>query len=131
MEIVDRADPPRRSRDELLICDAALDLLDGDSVSMAPGEGCRGEDLALLNWGLGDARLIDGDEAERLVLRGSFTRDRSIRVLKDWTRERGVDGTTSGAFLGDEFVVENGLLERVVRAEPATDSEALDVAKSR
>jgi hypothetical protein len=98
---------------------------------MAPGEGCRGKDLALLSCGLGVVRLIDGDEVERLVLRESFERDRSIRVLKDWTRERGVDGTTGGAFLGDEFVVEKGLLERAVRVEPATDSEALDVAESR
>jgi hypothetical protein len=52
-------------------------------------------------------------------------------VLKDWTRERGVDGTNGVAFWGGEPLVATGLLERVVRVEPATDGEALNVAEAR
>jgi hypothetical protein len=98
MEIVDRADPFRRSRDLPLTCDAAPDLLEGDSVKLGCGEGCRGEDLALLDCGLGIVRLIDGDVTERLAPGDSFTRDRSARVLMDLTRERGVDGANGAAF---------------------------------
>lgn len=49
---------------------------------MARGEG-RGEDLGLLDCGLGVVRLIDGDETERLVSRDSFACDCSTRVPKD------------------------------------------------
>jgi hypothetical protein len=49
---------------------------------MARGEG-RGEDLGLLNCGLGVVRLIDGDETERLASGDSFTCDRSTRVPMD------------------------------------------------
>jgi hypothetical protein len=97
---------------------------------MGRGEG-RGEDLGLLNCGLGVVRLIDGDETERLVSGDSFTCGRSTRVSIDWTRERGVDGATGAAIRGGEFVTPKRLLERAVRAEPATDGEALSVTGSR
>jgi hypothetical protein len=44
------------------------DLLEGESTCKVRGWGCRGEDLTLLDRGLGVVRLIDGDETDRLVL---------------------------------------------------------------
>jgi hypothetical protein len=60
---------------------------------MARGGDCCGEDLSLLDCGLGVVRLIDGDETERLVLEDS---DRSAGM--DRTRERGVEGGNGAAF---------------------------------
>jgi hypothetical protein len=84
-----------------------------------------------MDCGLGVVRLTDGDETERLVSKESFTRDRSAIAFKDWTRERGVDGANGGAYWDGESVAPKRLLERVVRAEPAMDGEALSVAEPR
>ena len=62
---------------------------------MARGEDSCGEDLTLLNCGLGVVRLIDGDEMERLVPGDS---DRAAGVVMERTRERGVEGCNGAAF---------------------------------
>jgi hypothetical protein len=62
---------------------------------MARGEDCCGRDLTLLDCGLGDVRLIDGDEMERLVPRDS---DRLTGAPMDTTRGRGVEGSGGAAF---------------------------------
>ena len=131
MEIVDRTDPPCPFCDLPLTWDGALDFLEGDSVGVARVEGCRGKEVTLLDRGLGVVRLIDGEETESVATGDSFMRDRSAGAPKDRTRERGVDGTDGAAFLGRESEAPNlGLLERAVRAEPATDDEAFGAAES-
>jgi hypothetical protein len=62
---------------------------------MARGEDCCGKEFILLDCGLGDVRLIDGDEMERLVPRDSV---RLTGVPMDTTRERGVEGSGGAGF---------------------------------
>jgi len=126
MEFIERADPFCRLYDLLLVWDGAPDFLEGDFAGMP-----LGKDLALLDCGLGVVRLIDGDKTERVVAGDSVMRDCSGRVVKDKTRERGVDGTTGVEFLVDESAAPKGLLERAVRVEPATDGGALRATESR
>jgi len=91
----------------------------------------RGEDLTLLDCGLGVVRLIDGDKTESVVAGDSVVRDCSGRVVKDRTRERGVDGITGVELFADGSAAPKGLLERAVRAEPATEGGALRATESR
>jgi hypothetical protein len=58
-------------------------------------------------------------------------RECSVGAPRDTTRGRGVDGTKGAASRGGDSAVPKRWPERAVRAEPATEGEALGAAASR